>query len=1196
MKKILSALLIALLAGVVFGASVSESDALTAAQKWMAENRNIAGDIGYATGEAIGEYDSNKQLLWWTVATSGGSVFIAPDTGIEPVISVLKNYSGSIPANHPLRALLAKDMTARLAALNSGRSLGKAFNDAKAAAEEKWARYLAPARLLTKRATIREGDPDIILGLVDGFEKDGRFTHWDQSAAYNLYSPNGYPCGCVAVSAAAVLQCLNVTAGPGRMVTEVTPSADDPDLMVTNLVFTTDDSYTYTYGCVVDGVQTDLTSVPGKYDWTILPKAMGGTADNSPDELTDDQKDLLSRATYNAGIAFHMDYTKSGSGTMMYWMSTVLRNHFGLADARYVSEPGVSEYDDLIYSQLRCGRPVLLGILGNAGGHAIVATGFGRAAGTDYTRLFLGWAGAGDAWYALPNIDCGIDDKGNPTGVGFDVIDEIITMLGTDTKTMPLYGSVRDVGGVVDGAKVIVPAGDDVYVTVTANGGNWALLADPADFERGAYSNKVYWTVDDITTNELAFTVGDVLFDKDNLWSKVPYPFQGVEYPADIPAGKLDSLTNSTPVYGVSPSTGLSNALPDFMLMLPGNWQIVCDRKEAKRIALEQNKAILMVSGKLEGHPEGDEIYVKSGEIYDYLAKNHAAIEDHVVLCIIDYSSSIIEGGDGSPSVGVFSSYSIDDDSLDNWAFYNGRLSYADKEDFDESASVDAIMDDVIDTGLTEWNARVSNNKLTITGMLDGKINKIGADVFPEGKGNGYGVYTDMYGSNVTVVTEAPAFVTNKTASAVYPSDLIYRNDGWVVTDAGGNVIESGSDSVASFEMDGTNLDWTLTWNWKPHAVYVDVNFIGNNAAASCRGIPGSGWYAIGEVADIIVIPENGKKVDGAQGREWIDGPSDIDNIEVNGTHLSFVPVAPSEIYVSIEDTVRTTDKINLSVVTDSSASEIAAAVPQPLLFGDAPLEYGVSTNIFSLPFTIQMPSGSVTDENGDVWNSIGWVLTESETGTVTTNKTPSLYADVVTTFADGTDVEIAWLWEKQVKPVEPEEPGDVTIKPEDLVVSWDDNPKPGDNVIVKADALPEDFGEDDIASLTGDMDSLNGNLPAGWVYGEPALKITEDGLVANLELDTEALNPKPVEGKAVPLEISVVEGKVVLTGAVANGVEGFWYSIHGSNNVNGPYKLVGTPKQADAGGRIDLTETVNPTGALQFYKIIVDYEEPAAE
>ena len=181
----------------------------------------------------------------------------------------------------------------------------------------------------------------------------GKLDHWNQNgwnqyttldSLYDKYTPNHYPCGCVATVGAALLQFFAVTNAP-----------------------------VVTRTCRVDGVERSLSTKGKAYDWNLF----GSFTWKANVELDASQVDLLGRATYDMGVCLGMSYKKTGSSASIYDLAKVLRNDYGFADARYVRDMTSSTYEKLIYNQVRCGRPVVLSVGDNAR-HAVLAVGYGE--------------------------------------------------------------------------------------------------------------------------------------------------------------------------------------------------------------------------------------------------------------------------------------------------------------------------------------------------------------------------------------------------------------------------------------------------------------------------------------------------------------------------------------------------------------------------------------------------------------------------------------------------------------------------------------------------------------------------------------------------------------------------------------------------------------------------------------------------
>ena len=415
---------------------VSSDDVELVAKGWARDNAGTFGKMG-AFKSVKAELDASGQVLWHWVILEKGALVVAPDTEIEPVIAALPGSDGTLPANHPMRALLRGDLARRLAQVRAqtsgtgGRSLMAAAPLSPLAAKWKRLKDRGNPRPSFLSAPYTVGRPATIVKWLDGWnEENNRITGWKQDEDYSAYTPlvegplgpMNAVVGCVATAGSAILHYFRVSGCASNIVS----------------------------ACRVDGVETNLCTRGGAYDWSLI------------DDMEDIEAvgDLVARVSYDVGILSHMSYTAGASGAYGFDLATALRKHFGLASARYVNQYGpgggnrasISSdfYPDLVYNQIRAGSPVIFGIDSTTAtdpvGHEVVACGYGiDTENTDYTFIFCGWAGEGDAWYALPHID-------TKATVGsamaeYDTIGEMIVSLSTNACYVPLVGRVVDTDG-----------------------------------------------------------------------------------------------------------------------------------------------------------------------------------------------------------------------------------------------------------------------------------------------------------------------------------------------------------------------------------------------------------------------------------------------------------------------------------------------------------------------------------------------------------------------------------------------------------------------------------------------------------------------------------------------------------------------------------------------------------------------------
>ncbi len=165
---------------------------------------------------------------------------------------------------------------------------------------------------------------------------------------YNYYTPHRYPCGCVAT---AMAQLMRFHEYPREGIE------------------------TKTFKIFVDEVSEDRTtlggnSAGGPYHWEAMAL--------QPDHhlITDFQRKALGSLTYDAGLSVNMFYTEESSGTNTLMAAQALVETFGYTNAVSGFQDGenlsTTFRDKAVLPNLDAGYPVLFGITGPKGGHAIV--------------------------------------------------------------------------------------------------------------------------------------------------------------------------------------------------------------------------------------------------------------------------------------------------------------------------------------------------------------------------------------------------------------------------------------------------------------------------------------------------------------------------------------------------------------------------------------------------------------------------------------------------------------------------------------------------------------------------------------------------------------------------------------------------------------------------------------------------------
>ena len=133
-------------------------------------------------------------------------------------------------------------------------------------------------------------------------------------------------------------------------------------------------------------------------DWdNILPKYTGYE--------TDAQKEAVATLMLLCGTALKMDYSYSFSGAFGFDASFAARKYFGYDDAtiyRYRKDFFEADWNQMVYDELKAGRPVYYEGCSSDTGHAFVVDGYG---GDDYFHVNWGWGGTSNDYFLLSILD-----------------------------------------------------------------------------------------------------------------------------------------------------------------------------------------------------------------------------------------------------------------------------------------------------------------------------------------------------------------------------------------------------------------------------------------------------------------------------------------------------------------------------------------------------------------------------------------------------------------------------------------------------------------------------------------------------------------------------------------------------------------------------------------------------------------------
>ncbi|MCK4628630.1 MAG: C10 family peptidase, partial [Sedimentisphaerales bacterium] len=417
--------------------------------------------------------DETAQPLYYVVYLEPrGFVILPADDQIEPIIAFARQGEYDPSLNNPLGALVNNDLGGRVRTAQQLTAKRKSGVPIKALGRREAALQLGADKAQSRWRNLRhfgeasdtlyaDDDPPITNGFTD--ISDIRvapllFSEWDQgnvdgAPCYNYYTPNNYPCGCVATAMAQLMRYHEYPIlGIGR----------------NNFLIT------------VDG-QTQAAKTRGgdgrggPYVWsemTLVPET----------GVTEEQRQAIGALCFDAGITAHMSYTAGSSGAWMDDALEALLETFGYANGIH----GFNDWEnvgegliEMTNPNLDGKYPVLFGITNNTSGHAIVCDGYGYHGISMYHHLNMGWGGYKDLWYHLPTVldfeivrSCTYNVF--PSGSG-----EIISGRVIDMAEEPIAGV--EITGEVVGCDPCDPCTVCIFTATTDYNGIYALLKVPSD-------------------------------------------------------------------------------------------------------------------------------------------------------------------------------------------------------------------------------------------------------------------------------------------------------------------------------------------------------------------------------------------------------------------------------------------------------------------------------------------------------------------------------------------------------------------------------------------------------------------------------------------------------------------------------------------------------------------------------------------
>jgi len=391
--------------------------------------------------------DQGEPIYYIVYLYPSGFVIVPADDLVEPIIGFANDGTYNPSRQNPLGALVTQDLKERVTAARANHQpQAKIQALTVTEAQNKWHRFISLAEISEGSFTALG-----LSSLSDIRVAPLLQSKWSQYAVcdnncYNYYTPNNYPCGCVATAMAQVMRYYqHPTTGIGLH--EFTIKVDG------------NEQTAFTLGG--DGYG-------GAYNWSdmvLLPDC----------NTTDTQRQAIGALCHDTGISVNMAYRSDGASADTLIAKDALTTIFKYENA-------IKGYNDgdnigqaligMVNPNLDCGAPVIISILREKGGHAVLCDGYGYSASTLYHHLNMGWAGNDDAWYNLPNVEA------HHTYTSVIVCIYNIFVSG---KGEIISGLVTDVlGNPISGATVTAEGGGDPYNATTGANGIYALANIPS--------------------------------------------------------------------------------------------------------------------------------------------------------------------------------------------------------------------------------------------------------------------------------------------------------------------------------------------------------------------------------------------------------------------------------------------------------------------------------------------------------------------------------------------------------------------------------------------------------------------------------------------------------------------------------------------------------------------------------------------
>jgi len=200
-------------------------------------------------------------------------------------------------------------------------------------------------------------------GQVNCYNSDGQLIN-----VSNIYTPNHYAPGCVAISQTTIMRHYNwPPRGTG--------------------------AHAYTDNSGESRGYYAANYADSQYDWGMMLDRYRAK------ESTSTQRRPVGDVAFDVAISLYMDFEPDGSTSNVNRIPTSLANYFrftSLYKDRYTSG-----FWSLLDSNMAYKKPAVLAVSGTPGGHSVVCDGLKIEDGDYFYHLNMGWWGVSNGWYAI---------------------------------------------------------------------------------------------------------------------------------------------------------------------------------------------------------------------------------------------------------------------------------------------------------------------------------------------------------------------------------------------------------------------------------------------------------------------------------------------------------------------------------------------------------------------------------------------------------------------------------------------------------------------------------------------------------------------------------------------------------------------------------------------------------------------------